>query len=88
MPLFLDLIINTFVYLGLGLELGLELESGLVLGLVLVLGVGLGLALGVELGLGGDYAIGSSSYRYKCSYHATFTSVPSVRLTCIFLCLV
>ena len=59
MPLFLDLIINTFFYL----ELGLGLELGLVLG------------LGVELGLGGGYAIGSSSYRYRCSYHTTFISV-------------
>jgi hypothetical protein len=61
MPLFLDLIINTFFYL----ELGLGLELGLVLGL----------GLGVELGLGGGYAIGSSSYRYRCSYHTTFISV-------------
>jgi hypothetical protein len=59
MPLFLDLIINTFFYL----ELGLGLELGLVLG------------LGIELGLGGGYAIGSSSYRYRCSYHTTFISV-------------
>jgi hypothetical protein len=54
MPLFLDLIINTFFYLELGLGLGLEL--GLLLGLGLILGVGLGLGLGVELGLGGGYA--------------------------------